>query len=229
MAMAVEFRIINIGTLSSNPFWKEAPGVRTAHATTTLVRDGDRRILVDPSLPPATLSARLFERSGLRPADITDVFCTTLRATHRWAVSAFDSARWWCHEPELQVARSHLEALDASARRVEGDFAENVQADLKLLERFQPVPERLTPHVHLYPLPGPSAGSAGLLLAAPTQTIMVAGDAAVTSEHVEAGRVWGGCADVEAAMESLQEIVEIADIIICGHDNVMLSPTRWMR
>ncbi len=227
--MGVEFRIVNIGTLSSNPFWNEAPGVRTAHATTTLVRDGDRRILVDPSLPPATLAARLYERSGLSPEDITDVFCTTLRATHRWGIAAFGSARWLCHEPELQAARGHLEALDDSARRIEKDFVEDIQAELKLLERFQPAPDKLTPGVHLYPLPGPSAGSAGLLLATPTQTIMVAGDAAVTSEHVEAGRVWGGCADVEAAMESLQEIVEIADIIVCGHDNVMLSPTRWMR
>ena len=71
-------------------------------------------------------------------------------------------------------------------------------------------------------------GSAGLLLAVPSRTVLVAGDAAVTAEHVLAGRVWSGSADVAAARQSLTEIVEVADVIVCGHDNYMLSPTRWM-
>lgn len=109
-----------------------------------------------------------------------------------------------------------------------GEVEQAVGADLDLLERFTPAPDKLTAAVSLYPLPGPSVGSAGLLLAGASRTVIVAGDAAVTAEHVLAGRVWSGSADAEAAMDSLTDIVEIADVIVCGHDNYMLSPTHWM-
>ncbi len=224
--MSVGFTVVSIGTLSSNPFWHEPPGVRTAHATTTLVRDAGRIILVDPSLPAQAILARLFERTGLAAENITDVFCTTLRPTHRRAIDAFPSARWLCAEAELETCRTHLEAMARTAERIEREQETLISAELKTLERFAAAADKLTPGVHLFPLPGPSAGSAGLLLAAPTRTVLIAGDAAVTAEHVEAGRVWNGCADAEAAKESIQEIVEIADVIVCGHDNLMLSPMR---
>jgi len=103
-----------------------------------------------------------------------------------------------------------------------------VAAEMEVLQRFTPAADKLTEAVHLFPLPGPSAGSAGLLLAGPRLTVMVAGDAAPTRDHVLAGRVWSGSADAESAMESISEVIEIADFIICGHDNVMPNPTRWM-
>ena len=225
--MSVDFSVVSIGTVSSNAFWNEPPGVRTPHATTTLVRDGDRLILVDPSLPASGLVNRLFERTGLKSEAITDIFCTTLRPTHRRAIEAFPKAAWLAPEAELAAYRSHLESLADSSRRLEGEAQAAVRADLALMQRFAPAPEKLTPQVHLFPLPGPSVGSAGLLLAGARLTVMVAGDAALTADHVLAMRVWEGCADIEAAMASLTEIVEIADLIVCGHDNYMLGPTRW--
>jgi hypothetical protein len=225
--MSLEFTIVSIGTLSSNPFWDEPPGLRTAHATTMLVRDEDRVILVDPSLPVAALGGRLFERTGLRPEAVTDVFCTTLRPTHRRSIRAFENARWLCSSEELTAYQGHLEAMAESAGRCDGGAEEAVAADLALLGRFEPAAEKITRSVHLYPLPGPSVGSAGLLLAGPARTVVVAGDAAATRDHVLAGRVWSGCADAHAAMTSLVDLIEIADTIVCGHDNFMLSPTRW--
>lgn len=224
--MGVEFSIVSIGALSSNPFWQEGPGLRTPHATTTLVRDGERLILVDPSLPVAALASRLFERTGLRTDEVTDVFCTTLRPTHRRSIELFSQARWLCCEAELTAYRGHLASLAEGADR-SGASAEAVAADLALLERIQPAPDKLTPGVHLYPLAGASVGSAGLLLAGAAMTVIVAGDAALTAEHVLAGRVWNGCADAQAAMTSLVEVIELADVIVCGHDNNMLSPMRW--
>ena len=226
--MGVEFTVVSIGTLSSNPFWQEVPGVRTPHATTTLVRDGERMILVDPSLPAPALASRLFERTGLQPDGVTDVFCTTLRPTHRRSIELFAKARWYCGEEELTGYRDHLEALAKAAERAGSDSTGAIAADLSLLERVRPAPEKLTPAVHLYPLAGPSVGSAGLLLANPSQTVIVAGDAAATVDHVRAGRVWSGCVDAEAAMATLKDLVEIADVIVCGHDNFMFSPMRWM-
>ena len=57
---------------------------------------------------------------------------------------------------------------------------------------------------------------------------MIAGDAALTGEHVYRGQVWEGCADVEAALNSMRDFVELADVIVPGHDNVLLSPQRWL-
>jgi hypothetical protein len=225
--MGVEFTVVSIGTLSSNPFWHEPAGVRTAHATTTLVRDGRRLILVDPSLPAPALVARLFERTGLEPGRITDVFCTTLRPTHRRSLEAFPHARWLCGQEELTAYRQHLDSLAGSAERMGPEARAALTADRQLLERFAAAEEKLTPAVHLFPLPGPAVGSCGLLLAQPTRTTVIAGDAAVTVEHVLAGQVWSGCADAPAAKGSLSDLLEIADIIVCGHDNYMLSPTRW--
>lgn len=226
--MSVNFTVVSIGTLSSNPFWKEKPGVRTAHATTTLVRDQDRVILVDPSLPDVALVSRLYERTGLGADDITDVFCTTLRPSHRRALTAFPKARWLASEEELSSYRKHLEGLHESSHRQGGDIDHAVHSDLELTRRFSPAPDKITEAVSLYPLPGPSAGNAGLLLAGMSMTVLVAGDAAPTVEHVLAGQIWTGCADVETAKASLADLLEIADVIVCGHDNYMLSPGRWM-
>lgn len=226
--MSVEYCVVSIGALSHNRLWGETAAVRAAHATTTLVTDDRRLILVDPSLPPPVLAARLGERTGKSLTDVTDVFCTTLRPVHRRGIEAFASARWWCGEQELEAYRRHLEGLESSAGRLDPEQAATVEADLKLVGRFQAAPEKLSRGIHFYPLAGPSVGSAGLLLAQATSTILIAGDAALTAEHVQRGVVWEGCADAEAAARSLQDILEVADVIIPGHDNMMLSPGRWI-
>ena len=66
-----DFRGISIGTLAAPPLWDESVDVRTGHATTTLVEAEDRRILVNPSLPGQIIEARLGERAGITPDDIT--------------------------------------------------------------------------------------------------------------------------------------------------------------
>lgn len=224
--MTVEYCVVSIGALSHNTLWGERAAVRTAHATTTLVRDRGRVILVDPSLPAAALAARLGERTGLNVSAVTDVFCTTLRPVHRRSLTAFAGAHWWCSQTELEAYRSHLEGLLDSARRLDGEQAKLAEEDLALLRRFNAAPEKFTEQVHLYPLPGPSVGSAGLLLTPAMASIVVAGDAALTAEHVQRGMVWEGASDVEAATQSLRDVLEIADVVIPGHDNLMLSPGR---
>ena len=224
--MSVEFCVISIGALSHNRLWGETAAVRTAHATTTLVTGGKRLILVDPSLPAVALEPRFNERTGKHLQDVTDVFCTTLRPVHRRSIEALPGAQWWCSETELFSLRQHLQGLIESSERLGGQDRQFIEADLRLLERFRPAPENFSPQISLYPLVGPSPGSAGLVLAPASSTILVAGDAALTAEHVERGQVWEGCMDVQAALESLQDLVEVADIIIPGHDNVMLAPRR---
>jgi len=219
----MEWTIISIGALSHNRLWGESGPLRTPHATTTLVCDGGRMILVDPSLPGPVLEARFNERTGKRLSEVTDVFCTTLRAAHRGGLGALAHAAWWSHEAELESFRSRLQRRLEDPAWKQGGAGED-QEDLRILEAFQPAPERFGEQVHLYPLPGPSAGSAGLLLTPPTRTILIAGDAVLTRQHLEGGQVWEGSADLGAAMRSLRDVLEIADIVVPGHDNLVVLP-----
>ena len=220
----MDFRIISIGAVSVHELWEKQGAARTAHATTTLVRSGDRRILVDPGLPPQVVAARLGERAGLAPDDISDVFLTSFRPAHRWGLGAFPNARWLIGEAEREaVGRSLVERFqddeDEDARRMLGE-------DIAILKRFQAAPDRLAPHVDLFPLLGYTPGTCGLLLSFPGSTVVVAGDAVATQEHLEQGRVQRGAYDVEQAQESFREVVEIADYIVPGHDNVLVNQTR---
>lgn len=228
--MAVEYRIINIGTLSHNLLWQESGAVRTQHATVTLVIDGQRRILVDPSLPGNILAAKLFERTGKGLESVTDVFCTTLRPDARrgLSVESLGHAEWFCGEDELEWYSQRLEATNDSAERLDAEETENIEKEIKLLQRFRPAAEKFTAQVSLYPLAGPTPGCSGLLLTPPTQTVVIAGPAAPTAEHVEKGMIWDKCVDKKMAMESLTDLLELADVIVPGFDNVMFSPRRWM-
>jgi len=227
--MSVEFTVISIGALSHNRVWGESAPLRTAHATTIYVADGKRRILVDPSLPAVALAARFNERTGATLRDVTDVFCTTLRPVHRRSIEALAHAAWWASELELQAYRGQVEDSLQSAQRLGEEDASAARADLELLERFSPAPDKFSSQVSLFPTPGPSAGATGLLLTPADMTIAIAGDAAITVGHVTSGQVWDGCADAEAAMDSLQELLEISDVIVTGHDNLMVAPRRrWV-
>lgn len=226
--MSVEYSIISIGTLSHNRLWGESVAARTAHATTTAVFHDGRTILVDPSLPAPILAARFHERTGQQLAQVTDVFCTTLRQGHRRALAKLPDANWWCGEAELAWYRDYLRGVMDSAQRADSEDADAAEADLDLLQRMKPAPKNFGPQAQIYPLTGPTPGTTGLLLTPPTHTIVIASDAAITAEHVMRGQVWAGCSDTQAAMQSLQDLLELADVIIPGHDNVFFASRQWL-
>ena len=120
-----------------------------------------------------------------------------------------------------------MEEAKDSAERLGAD-ADDIEAELRVVRRFQPAPEKFADQIHVYPLAGASPGSAGLLLTPPTQTILIAGDAAITRDHIEAGQIWQGCVDIEQAMETFADVLEVADMVICGHDNIEVLSRRWM-
>ncbi len=220
---SVDLTIISIGALSQNLLWQETTPQRPSHATISLIRHDERVILVDPSLPAELLEAKFNERTGKTLADVTDVFCTTLRPVHRRGLNALSHAAWWCSETEIQAYSQHLEELAGSAQRLSSDDEATIAADIQLLRNFRAAPEKFTDQVHLFPLVGASVGSAGLLLTPATKTILIAGDAVPTKGHLLKGQVWSKCTDTEAAMECLSEVLQIADIIIPGHDNIILA------
>jgi len=220
----MDYRIISIGALSHHELWKRQGELRTPHATTTLIRSGDRCIIVDPGLPAQVIAARLMERAGLEPADITDVFLTCFRPSHRWGLAAFEQARWLIFEQERELVGRML--IDKIQNEENSETREALAQEVAILKRFEAAPDTIAEHVDLFPMPGYTPGTCGLLLLRPYVTTLVAGDAVPTIEHLEQGRVLRGAYDVKQAQTSLLEALEIADGIIPGHDNIILNPSR---
>lgn len=215
--------IISIGTLSRNRLWNETAVVRTPHSTCSLIRIGKQTILVDPGLPGAAMVARLNERTGLAPAAITTVFLTNFRPAHRAGLAIFSNAKVLIHENEQQAIRQQLSHLIEQAPDEDIDRAV-LRQELDLLETIQPAPDQLAENVDLFPLFGYSPGQCGLLVSSPMTSILLTGDAVPTQDHFLAGQVLPDSYDIKQAQESLQEVYEIADLIVPGHDNWFVNP-----
>jgi len=220
-------RIISIGSLSAHPLWGEKQPVRSGHATTTLIISNKAIILVDPGLPEQAIVARLAERANLRPSDITHVFLTTFHPdTHR-GITAFEKAHWLIDEKEREGAGVPLVNLlkEASARENQAGV-EALTHEIAILQRCQPAPDSLAPDVDLFPLPGVTPGSCGLLVSETELTTLICGDALPTCEHIAHSMVMPMCHNLEGAKASFNEALSIADMLIPGRDNIMANPTE---
>lgn len=223
----MQFSIISIGAMSVNDLWGERTATRTGHATTTLIRSGDRVILVDPGLPEPALVARLGERAGLRPEAVTHVFLTSFQADTLRGIRAFDHATWWIGSNEREAVGVPLaQELRKAAREADEETVRLYETQVAALRRCEPVPDRLAERVDLFPLPGATPGLCGLLLADTRHTVLICGDAVPTLEHLAKGRVHPECFDPDRARESFTEAVEIADLLVPGRDNLGPNPTR---
>lgn len=220
----MDYRIISIGALSVHELWDRQGEARTPHATTTLVRSEDKVILVDPGLPAQVITARLAERAGLGPEDVTDVFLTSFRPSHRWGLTGFPKARWLIAEAEREQVGVAL--IDRLNREEDEETRQLIEQDIAVLKKSVAAPDKLAKHVDLFPLPGYTPGNCGLLLSHANATTLIAGDAIATAEHLEQGRVLRGAYDVNQAQESFVEAIEIADVIVPGHDNLIPNPTK---
>ncbi len=240
MSKNMDIRILSIGTLAAHPLWNERHPIRTGHSTTTLIQKGDAKIIVDPGLPAPALKARLGERAGLIPEAITHVFLTSFNPECRRGIGIFDKADWLIGEQEREavgvpIAQSlaRLAQNKELAEHAGEEFDESQQSMLEILQqdvaelaRCQPAPDSIIDNVDLFPLPGFSPGLCGLILAEPSRTTLICGDAIPTAEHLDQGKVLPTCADRELAQESFKEAIEIADVLILGRDNIIINPTK---
>jgi glyoxylase-like metal-dependent hydrolase (beta-lactamase superfamily II) len=221
----MEWRIASIGTLAVHPLWNEGGAPRIGHATTTIIKSSDAVLLVDPSLPPPILNAKLQERWGLRLSEVTHVFLTSFDPDRRRTLGALREATWFMHEPEIEFANL---ALIEELRLAEQDSELTLllEEHVEQLQKFEVPQDALMRGVDLFPLPGYTRGSCGLLLPTPRRTVLICGDTVATSEHAKQGSVLSTAQDIKLAQESFNECVEIADMLIPGRDNVMLNPLR---
>ncbi len=217
--MPVSVDIISVGTLSCNRFWNEKGTRRPAHATTTLLRDDELTIIVDPALPPDILSQRLDERTGLEPAQIDTVFLTNFRPVHRRGLELFRDATWLMHADEIEAMRRFLEDVHTGATARGEPVEELVEQESKTLELMQAAPDELTEQIHLFPTPGVTPGAASLLVLDNDRTTVVAGDAIINREYFAHRQAYEQHSDAAQAVQAVAELVEIADRIIPGHDD----------
>jgi glyoxylase-like metal-dependent hydrolase (beta-lactamase superfamily II) len=229
----MDLRIISIGALAAHPLRGERGSIRTGHGTTTLIQVDKKKILVDPSLPPAVLGPRLEERAGLKPQDITHIFLTSFNPELRRGILGFEHAMWWISAEEReQIGAAMASKLHEAAEEGDKTLREALELEVAILHRCQPAPDNLATErggsggkVDLFPLPGVTPGLAGLLITSPRFAILVTGDAIATVEHLEQGKVLSA-ADIDKAQASFTEAVEIADLLILGRDNISVNPTK---
>ncbi|MCL4209928.1 MAG: hypothetical protein HRU76_08780 [Phycisphaeraceae bacterium] len=225
--MDATYRIISIGAFAAHPLWNEQGAQRTAHATTTLIEAGKARILVDPSLPTQVLAARLSERANLTPGDITHVFLTSFEPMRRRGLAAFEQAAWLVSEREREaIGVAMIERLSVAEEAGDAPVRDLLRSEIAILQRCQPAPDSIAPGVDLFPLPGVTPGTCGLLLPTSRATVLICGDAVASVEHLEQGKVLPTCADREQAHESFREAIEIADVLVLGRDNYVVNPLR---
>lgn len=227
----MDLRVISIGALSAHPLRGEKQAVRVGHSTTSLISAGSKRILVDPGLPEQIVAARLDERAGIKPRDVTHVFLTSFNPEARRGLMAFEHATWWIGEAEREAIGAALVAKVQEAAE-EGDEAMKkvMETDIAILRRCEVAPDHMADEkgerVDLFPLPGVTPGLCGLVVVSTRLTTVVCGDAVATVEHLDEGKVLPVVADVDQARESFAEAIEIADMLVLGRDNVAVNPTK---
>jgi N-acyl homoserine lactone hydrolase len=207
--------------------------------------DNDENVLVDTGLHPAhiddpshsfglenadevlarmqpedRLERRLAE-VGLGIADITHVVNTHLHPDHCGGNFLFPHAEIIVQQEHYQEALAHPEIADELFHRPELHY--------RLLDGD----EQLFSRVRALVVPGHARGLQALLVSLPhSGSILIAGDAIDTAEHLERD-LWTHCPDPETARESAQRLQQIAAqedaLLLYGHDaaqwqTLQLSP-----
>ena len=166
--------------------------------------------VVLPLLQPADrLESRLAE-IGLETADITHVVNTHLHADHCGGNFLFPHAELIVQGEHYEEALAHPEIPNELFHRPE------------LRYRLLDGDEQLFDDVRAIVAPGHARGLQALLVSLPrTGSILIAGDAIDTAEHLERD-LWTHCPDPETARASAQRLQRIAAeenaLLLYGHD-----------
>jgi len=206
----VRVDVIAIGSMAQNAYWNEKTPVRKEYATTVLVRSEAMALVVDPGWPAEVVRSALYYRAGLAPEAVTHVLLTHFDPSHYAGIGLFPKAVGWMYDEEIRYAEAEL-AADGPGRPV--------------LARLRAVPDKLAAGVDLFPTFGHTPGHASLLIYTTMHSMVVAGDAVLTQNHFERGDLGEAPWNLRKAKESFQDVMEIADVIVPGHDNLFIGRT----
>ena len=205
MSGELQFTVVNIGCLSLNKYWGESERERAGTATCSVLRVGETTMLVDPSPQTDRLGPMLFDRTGLRPADIDIVFATHYHGDHRFGLLLFEGKPW----------------LMASAALA--DWRECSPDDAAQYERFFPAEGRLPDGVRLLHTPGHLPGHHSLVCATQWGPLVVTGDAVMTRDFFAHEEGYHNSVDFAMASKTIRRIKQLAALVIPGHDNLILN------
>lgn len=207
-----EYNIIVIGHLKWNPCFgeeeKAPPRGDPSTCTSTMIRGVDATgkkfvLLIDPTL---RLSKEDYyfdinRRTGLKGSDVTHCFSTHSHFDHQIGLNYFPNATWYAAK---QVAEELLESEFIDGSKVIGVTGE------------------FLPGVYAIPLPGHTMTLHGVAFFCDGLKIIVASDAAMTKGHY-ANNTTMFEQSSKHATESIKLLKRTADIIIPGHDNIIIN------
>lgn len=147
------------------------------------------------------MRAELDRRTGCRPEKIHAVFITHEHGDHHFGLKHFPRARWLAAPP---VARLLNES---------GKYTKEVEA----------VEGLMFDAIDVIPTPGHTLSHHSLRFDCEGRSVVVAADAAMTRDFWNDRRGYFNSADFELATRSIDELAQIADIIVPGHDNYFLT------
>ncbi len=207
-----EYDIIVIGHLKWNPYFGESqdapPRGDPSTCTSVLVRGNEQdgrkfALLIDPTLrlDKEAYYFDLNRRCGLQPEDVTHCFCTHEHFDHQAGLAYFPQAEWIAGEQTAEELK-HSPYIDGSGvRGVKGSFLPGVEA---------------------VPLPGHTDSLHGVAFWYQGRHILAAGDAVMTKNHFRENTAMFE-KDTAMAAETIRRIKRTYDVVIPGHDNLILN------
>jgi glyoxylase-like metal-dependent hydrolase (beta-lactamase superfamily II) len=195
--------VITIGNLSRNRYWGESDdkGVRSSICTCTSITGDDFFILVDPSLKDAAEMAHALNgRTGFKPEDVTVVFVTHEHPDHYEGIAHFPDARWL-------AAPAVAKILNKSG---------------KISRSIEESTNNLFDVIKVIPTPGHTHAHHSLVFDCCNLRVVIAGDSVMTHDFFRDRRGYLNSVDFELSAKTIDELANMADIIVPGHDNYFL-------
>jgi len=152
------------------------------------------------------------KRHGIDPSAVSHVIATHLHADHYDSFDAFPNARLVVNHREYDESKGRL------ARDVKQALAARPGA-LQLVDD-----EEIVPGVRVFALGCHSPGSQGVLVETYLGPAVIAGDVVYKYENIERDRP-ARSPDPRACREAMTKIRGLADIVLPGHDPLVLE--RW--
>lgn len=201
--MIHRWSIVTIGNLSRNRYWGEGDGqpVRPPICTCTLIDGHGFQLLVDPSLADRTaMETELDRRTGLQLHEISAVFVTHAHGDHHAGLAHFADATWLAAPP----------------------VAEAINKTGKYAKAVMPASGLIMDEIDVVATPGHTADHHSLRFDWEDHSIVVAGDAVMTLEFWRHRQGYFNSADPEQVARTMENLANLADIIVPGHDNYLL-------
>lgn len=211
------FDVIVIGHLKWNPYFGESaenpPRGNPSTCTSVMIRGREENgkpyvLIVDPTLRNSREDYYfdINRRTGLNPGDVTHCFATHSHFDHQIGLSYFPHARW-CAGETVALELKTSEYIDGSqVNGVTGEFL---------------------PGISTIALPGHMENLYGIAFEYDGNRFVAAGDGVMTKEHFRNSTTMFE-KDAAQAAETIKDLKDSVDVVIPGHDNLILNRRERM-